>query len=44
MVNTIKFDNDLCFNYEGKLSCVFSSSGSGGFEYEEENVIHNINN
>ena len=37
---SVKFDNTLCLNSEGKLSCVSSGSGSGGIEYEEDECIH----
>ena len=37
---SVKLDNTLCLNSEGKLSCVSSGSGSGGIEYEEDECIH----
>lgn len=40
---SVNFDNTLCLNSEGKLSCVGAGSGSSGIEYSEGPGIH-INN
>lgn len=40
---SVNFDNTLCLNSEGKLSCVSAGSGSSGIEYSEGPGIH-INN